>query len=345
MTLGLDIGTMNLAAAYEAPADDEEGEPGLETRRVRDAFLALDPSEHLDANFSEEFLKRSGAQYIKMDEGDGEIIYILGDDALEFANMMSEELQRPMAEGVLNPDEPKRKAMLEALIDGIAGDLTDHEVVYSSPASPINDSYDVQYHEQVIGDILEDIGFDDPTAMTESMAIVLEEFPDTYSGLGLSMGAGMANVSLAWRGMPVLEFSMQKCGDWIDKGVAEKLNEVPNVITQVKEDGGFDVSFDRNDLDDPVHQAISVYYDILVENLIDGVNHLWENTPDSELPNIADSIPIVMAGGTSKADGMIPLMNQTIEQKGLPFEVESIERAEGALFTPAKGLLRAADVE
>lgn len=342
MKLGLDVGTMNLAAAFEEQQQEgDESDPETQTRRVRDAFLAVDPSEYLDAKFGEQMLERSGANYITMDE----TIYVLGDDALDFANMMSEELQRPMADGVLNPDEPKRKAMLSALIEGLVGDKTGDTVVYSSPASPINDDYDVDYHEQVIGDILRDVGFDDTTAMTESMAIVLESFPDSYSGIGLSLGAGMANVSLAWRGMPVLEFSMQKCGDWIDKGVAEKLNEIPNVVTQIKEEGGFNVSNPRSELEDPAHQAIHVYYDILADNLIKGIKELWKETPDSDLPNISQDIPIVMAGGTSKANGMDDLLRDKIETVGLPFGVESIERADDALYTPAKGLLRAAEME
>lgn len=340
MKLGLDIGTMNLAAAYDVETDNGD-DGGVDTRRVRDAFIEVSPSDEIDSSISIEMLERAGANYIEMDNQ----TYVLGDDALEFSNLSGQPLRRPMSDGVLNPDESKRKALLNELISGVAGDKTDHGVVFSSPASPINDDYDVAYHERVIKDLLIDIGFDDPESMTESMAIVLEEFPDSYSGLGLSLGAGMANISLAWRGVPVLEFSMQKSGDWIDEGVAEKLREQQSTITHVKENDDFNVAEDSQKFDKRSHEAISIYYDLLADNLITGVNHLWDNTDDSDLPQISNPVPIVMAGGTSMADGMVDLLRQKIETKGLPFDVESIERAGNALYTPAKGLLRAAKME
>lgn len=332
--IGLDIGTMNLLAAFE-----EDGE--VNVRRIRDAFLAIDPSDHLDSSFGEEMLKKSGSHYLKVEDE----LHILGDDALEFANMMSESIQRPMKKGVFNPNEPKRHVMMKALIKGVVGDKSGENIVYSSPASPINDDYDVEYHQETLRDLLNNIGFSDPEPMTESLAIIYEEFSDDYSGIGLSLGAGMANISMAWRGMPVLEFSMMESGDWIDEGVAQKVNEMPNVVTHVKEEGGFDVSKSRAEFDNPIHRGISVYYGILVDNIIEGIQHLYKNTPDKDLPNITKPVPICVAGGTAQADGFLELFNDAIQSAELPFEIGDIKRPDKAIETPARGLLEAARVQ
>ena len=63
MSVGLDVGTMNLVAA-------RQGKDGIETKRIRDAFLDLPAS-------SKKLLKLSGADFVER----GDLTNVLFDDS------------------------------------------------------------------------------------------------------------------------------------------------------------------------------------------------------------------------------------------------------------------------
>ena len=85
--VGADIGTMNIVSARKTLK-------GVETRRIRDAFLEL-PVE------AKKMLKLTGVGYV---ERPNEIL-ILGDAALETANIFGREARRPLASGMISSRE------------------------------------------------------------------------------------------------------------------------------------------------------------------------------------------------------------------------------------------------
>ena len=85
MSVGIDVGTMNLVAA-------RQGSDGkIETTRLRDAFLDLPSS-------SKKLLKLSGADFVERENQ----ILIIGDAALEMANMFGREARRPLHRGLVS---------------------------------------------------------------------------------------------------------------------------------------------------------------------------------------------------------------------------------------------------
>ena len=80
MGVGLDIGTMNIVSARRTEGGT------VETSRMRDAFLDLDSG-------AKRMLKLSGVNFI--DHGDDGII-VVGDAAMEMANVFGREARRPL---------------------------------------------------------------------------------------------------------------------------------------------------------------------------------------------------------------------------------------------------------
>ena len=76
---GLDVGTMNIVLSRSDSND---------IKNMRNVFLKIDPEE---INISE----LSNISYIK-DDND---IYIIGQDAFQFANIFAKEISRPMQSG------------------------------------------------------------------------------------------------------------------------------------------------------------------------------------------------------------------------------------------------------
>jgi actin-like ATPase involved in cell morphogenesis len=332
--VGLDVGTGNIVASEKK--DDQ-----FEYHKVKDVFFKIDPGNFMAGsamNFGESMLIKSGANFVKI----GETIYILGDDAFKFANLFHKECLRPMSNGVLNPAEPESTVMVSQLIKGVLGEPENEDdiVYYSIPADPIDADFDVTYHASTVKNVLSNVGYKNTYKMNEGLAIVYSELEDEgFSGIGISCGAGMVNVCYAFLGMPIFSFSIARSGDYIDKNAAIACNETMNVIQHRKEAG-----MDLMNRKDNVENAIAIYYESLIEYIVDKFNELYSSTDPKSLPNISDPIKIVVAGGTSMVGGFIDVMKVKIEEE-FPIPVASIELARDPLYSVSRGLYNAAKVK
>ena len=107
MSVGLDVGTMNLVCA-------RQGANGkIETKRLRDAFLDLPLS-------SKKLLKLSGANFVERNEQ----ILIIGDAALEMANMFGREPRRPLHRGLVSSADIDALEVVAYMIGTLLGKPT-----------------------------------------------------------------------------------------------------------------------------------------------------------------------------------------------------------------------------
>jgi len=330
--IGVDIGT-----GFISCAEKEDGQ--IKFRKIRDAFFKLNPSKFLEGaanQFGENMLKNSGAHYVKVDD----IIYVLGDDAFKFASLFHQECLRPMSKGVLNPKQPVSNLMVGELVKAIAGRPTsdDDVLYYCVPAEPIDADYDVEYHKQILNGVFTDLGYKNINVMTEGLAIIYSELADTqYTGIGMSFGAGMCNIVYSFMGMPVFSFSLSRGGDWIDEHAAQHTDETHNVVTSIKEKAGFSLYDSTNG----IQQAISVYYESLLNYVVEQFKLLYERTPKKELPNVTMEMPIVIAGGTSLVVGFVERLRELIDDE-FPIPISDIRHAQQPLFAVSNGLYQAA---
>jgi len=339
--IGLDIGTGYISSVEKAKT------PGkVKLRKVRDAFLRVDPDEFMDGNapqFGEKMMKKTGTHYIKMDG----ILYILGDSAYEMAIESNKELLRPMSKGVLNPLEPISALMVEQLVKAIVGDPKDPQtdvVFYCVPADPIDADYDVEYHKATVREAIENIGYKNIQVMHEGLSVIYSElFEDNFTGVAISCGSGMINVSYANKGMEILNFSLAKGGDYIDQSAAKQVNDNISILTYRKEDG-----MSILDPQDEYERAISVYYKNLIQYSIKSFTHLYKQRkknpdPTKRPPMIIKPVPLVVSGGTSLVGGFIEVFNDLLKQeKDFPIKISEVRQAEEPLYAVANGLYQAA---
>jgi hypothetical protein len=128
---GLDVGTMNIVCAHRT------GPNKVETSRVRDAFLDLSPD-------AKKMLKLSGVNFI--DHGEEGII-VVGDKAMEMANVFGREARRPLSQGLISAGEIDALEILGAMIKNLLGEpkAPGEYCYFSVPAAPVDDpSRDVE---------------------------------------------------------------------------------------------------------------------------------------------------------------------------------------------------------
>lgn len=317
--VGLDIGTMNIVSARRTAR-------GVDTKRVRDAFLDLSAE-------SKKMLKLSNVSYV---ERDGELL-VLGDAALELANMFSREARRPLSAGLVSSSDIDAMGVLALLVKNVLGDpkTTDEHCCFSVPAAPVDrPQQDVIYHRGILERIVRECGYT-PTAANEAMAVIYAETAkEGFSGIGISFGSGMTNVALAVNTIEGLAFSVGRGGDWIDAGAAKSVGSTQARICALKEKG-----IDLNAPTSRDQEAIAFYYKNLIEYAIDQIALQFKAIEGRFM--LPKAIPLVVSGGTSMAGGFLPFFTDVFnrKRKKFPIEISEIRAATDPMNAVAHGLL------
>lgn len=317
--VGADIGTMNIVTARRTAK-------GVETRRIRDVFLDLPRN-------ARKMLRLGKVNFV---ERDNEIL-ILGDAALETANIFGKEARRPLQDGLISPGESDALDVLSLLISNTLGDPQAKGEVccYSVPASPVDrPDRDIVYHRGVVQRIIEGCGYR-AIPSNEAMAIIYSETADTgFSGLAISMGSGMSNVALAINTIEGLCFSIARGGDFIDRGASQSVGATQARMCAVKEQG-----VDLNNPKTREEEAIAFYYRDLISYVLDQIAKEFKKIQGQfTLPR---PIPMVIGGGTSLATGVMEFFEEVFEQKRarFPVAISEIRQAKEPLNVVAHGLL------
>lgn len=333
MSKGLDVGTSFIVLSQYGTKNN------ITYKDFRDAFYIIKPSTPVANKMIEKGLKDK----IFIKDIDGSFI-ILGKDAIEKAVERNETARRPMYRGVVSVKEKEAKKILAYILKEVVGkaDEPNEKLVFCVPAQPVDqegDDFDVGYHEDVVKAILADVGYD-AKAINEAEALCYAELEDSdYTGIGISCGAGMTNVCVMLNGEPTVVFSTTKSGDWVDRMSAVATGEPDSVVQVEKEAGGFKVGEPN---DNPVLAAVAAYYERLIEYTAKQLSSALSS--HKLLPKFKHPIQIVVAGGTSQADGYIDSLTRKLNETNFPLQIKEVKHAQDPLHSVSKGCLIAASI-
>lgn len=323
---GVDIGTAFVKCA-EKQAEE------IIFKSQRNAFFEI---EHTD--FTKKILENSKVKYIVKESK----FYIIGDEALEFANMFNKETRRPLSKGVISPTEKDALPIIELLIKTIVGrPAYEGEIVYFSvPGEPLDANFNVIYHTKILEGFLKTLGYN-PKPINEGHAIILSELgEEDFTGIGISFGGGMVNVCLSFLSVPIFKFSLTKAGDWIDQQVAMATDETASRVSVIKE-SSLDLS--KESYLNKIESALSIYYNHLIEYVLENIKEEFSKT--KRMPQITNPVTIILSGGTSLPKGFADRFRRILNQLKLPISVGSVRMASQPLRSVAKGALVAASTD
>lgn len=332
MGKGLDVGT-----SYIVMASQESD--AISYKDFRDAFYVIKPTTPVASKMIEKGL--TGKIFIK--DKDGSFI-VLGKDAIEKAVERNDTARRPMYRGVVSVKEKEAKKILAFILKEVVGEASEpgEKLVFCVPAQPVDqegDDFDVGYHEDVVKAILSEVGYD-ARSVNEAEALCYAELEaDDYTGIGISCGAGMTNVCVMLNGEPTVVFSTTKSGDWVDRMSAVATGEPDSVVQVEKEGGAFKVGEPN---DNPVLSAVSSYYERLIEYTAKQLTFALSG--HKSLPKFKEPIKIVVAGGTSKAEGYIEKLQEKLIESNFPLDIKVVQHSADPLHSVAKGCLIAASI-
>jgi len=320
---GLDVGTAFISCAQKIGST-------IPCRIQRDAFFDIEYSE-----FTRGILEKSDVKYILSNNK----LYVIGDDAIKFANAFGRNLRRPMRSGVISPQEEESLPVLEVIIKNVLGEPSEKKEIcyYTVPGAPVDADFDAIFHQNIIKGFLEKLGYE-PRPINEGLATIFSELAeDNFTGMGISFGGGMTNVCMAIMGVPVISFSVARAGDWIDEGVAKATNQPVSRITTFKETS-FDLKKPEASMN-KIEHALLIYYEYLIEYVLEQIKKGFEKKAVLES---GEPITIVISGGTANPSGFIERFKAILDKSGFPFKIKEIRLASYPLYAVAKGALIAA---
>jgi hypothetical protein len=320
---GLDLGTSRIVLATTR-GDRTHYKTEL------NAFISLPFSKMTKAMLEREHIHHNS---------NGQEILAFGNRVDEFANILGGDTRRPMQTGVLNPREPRNLEMLELALSRLCGRAQKGEKICFSVPSPANGSdSDVIYHERSIRKVLEDLGYE-VHSLNEGLSVVIAELKDhDFTGVGISFGGGMCNVCLSYLGLPVVQFSTTRAGDFIDYSAASVTGETPTTVRLRKESEGFHLNGKASG--GSIDQALSVYYRDIIQTVVLTLERVLNQS--KHLPPFKGPLPVVFGGGTAMVDGFHEELSEALSRAKLPFDILDVRRAKYGMNTTATGALVAA---
>lgn len=343
MAKGLDPGTMNCVVIGNTNSEET-------VTSTRNCYIKLNGN---DMDFSQQMGNWKSANI------HGTTV-ALADDAITIANWKKLPLQRPMAKGVINPTDDFAMEVLAEIVKKSLGEPSKpKEICYASIPANSTDGVNTIAHKAAIKQIVTGLGYKF-YPISEGMATLMamapkavhngEELP--FTGIAMSWGGGMVNMSLGYRAEELATLSLAKSGDWIDQMVSNFFGEKdgrvrvqPNEVTIFKEKyfkfgwepTDAEIEAIKNDVGQTVFsgQERRQYF----RKMISGLNIFYTNAMESVVENFAASIrnsesinvdipmEIVMAGGTCCPEGFEDYFMEVLEENEFPIQVTGIRKA------------------
>lgn len=318
--LGLDIGTTGIVLAYKNKKE-------VRISRQLNAFFTL-PYLQL----TKEALIKDGIMFFQKDS----LLYVLSHPAEDFANIFGRNTRRPIERGMLNPKEYESESVIKAIVNQVVPRAKKHgeKICFSVPGDPLdNPESSLVYHQSIIKLHLTGLDYS-PVPINEGLSVVLAELSDSnYTGLGISLGGGMCNVCFSYLTVPVVLYSIQKGGDYIDSMVSQSVGESVASVRDIKEKS-LDLSISPRD---KIENGLHIYYDELFMTLAKSIQQVLGKSEN--IPRLSKPIPVVLGGGTSMPRGSREKFEKALKGVPLPIQISEVVLSKDPLHSTAKGAL------
>lgn len=320
--LGIDIGSASMVVAGTNGGS-------MVSHRQSNAFFAVPASK-----MTRKSLRQSGALFLETPQE----LFVIGTPAEDLARMHGCEVRRPIAGGLLNPREEHAAAVLRTLIDALIpkAPAAGETACFSVPAESRDNPMSTVFHRTVIATHLQSLGYR-PLAVTGGLSVVLSELADArYTGIGVCIGSGICEICLSYLAVPVIEYSLDTGGDFIDRMVSRAVGEPLEQVRAYKETEMHLAREPRT----RIETGLQIFYADLFSRIIESIRQVL-GTSD-KIPRIASGIPLILSGGATAGPGTLELFRRTCEGADLPVPVSEIRIAEQPLLATACGSLRMA---
>ena len=323
--IGVDVGTSRLVVRRSS-----NGQPATSQTELN-AYIELPKTPAVISSL------RNRKVPCRVDNGK---VLAFGKWSTTFAELFHSEVCRPMSEGCVNGRDELSTYMLEALLGDILGQqpAPGSPLVFSLPSQGADGtrpgSADLIFHEAFLQQLFTRLGYR-AVSLREGEAVIYSELAEqNYTGIGISFGAGLCNVSFTYLSVPILDFHVSRGGDWIDSSAAAVVNEKATRVRVIKE-RGFSLQEDAGTF---VKQSLGLFYRRLIDQVVSEMCAVFLN--HDEMPVIDEPVPVAIAGGTALPAGFVDLFAQALKASDFPLKISEFRLAGDPLNAVAEGCYR-----
>ena len=241
-----------------------------------------------------------------------------------------------MTHGIISPKEKEAIPIMKLIVERVLGQpRNQNEILYiSTPANPVDTDMNVLYHKKTMEALTKGLKYE-THVIDEGLAVIYSELADyNFTGIGISVGAGLTNVTLAYLATPLMSFSIGRGGDWIDKEVAKSVGMPKEHITHAKEEIS---KLNKEIKMGSIEGALTVHYDALMTYVI---KHLDQRLSEITPPKVA--FPVAIAGGSAEPQGFFEMFEKKLREAKLRVELSKIKHVKDPILSVARGCLIAA---
>lgn len=277
---------------------------------------------------------------------------IVGDNATEYSMLFHVRPQSLMPHGRLPTNDPVARQSLAALVDALLGepDQPGEMCGVTLPGGESFQSLATSSELEFFSRLIRLRGFF-PQVLSAGLAVALAELSrHSFTGLGLSFGAGTSELVLAHRGIEQIMCSVPQGGNWLDEQIAKEfgdtlLDDAGLPILDLAKAAGRRHAFEGR-LNLPTNNAerfmASLHRDLLYALIRSGTFSLASQPQSLKIPQ---PLPLVIVGGVARIAGFEGLLRQAFELARFPLAISEIRFANHHDFTIARGCLISAQLE
>ena len=320
----------------------------LAAHRFRPVYIVI-----ADTPQNQQTLEQLNTSSVRCDDG----LVILGEPAVRVSQLFRQPYHEMLPEGRIDRHDPLSRQMLSTLIDSMlpvpesADDictlhlpLCDMEPTRDQPSPCMPDA-----DQRLLKHLIKLRGYT-PSILSAGMAVVLAEMvEDSFTGLGLDIGATSSHAVLAFQGRELAASSTPMGGQWIDERLARACQEFAwdpagqqRLNVHAIESWKHEFSGDLTCPHSTREHVLADLYEELLETLICTMARDLAIHPATEI--ISQPVTMVYTGGPTRVNGFDDLLRDRLSRTAFPLQIEAIHSANSP-YTVARGCLIHAELE
>jgi hypothetical protein len=272
-------------------------------------------------------------------------LVVFGDAAVEFSRLFRAPVGSLFPAARIPHHDPPARQAIAALIESLLPlPQTPHEVCCLTVPGALEARRPGSESVEFLTRLVRLQGYT-PVVLGSGLAVVLAELVErSFTGIGISLGAGSCEVTLAHRGNEVVSCSLPRGGDWIDTELARERNQFvwspqgertldTEAAAEWKTSIGGSIGAPRDERE----KFLGQLYGDLLSRLMELAARTFARHP--LVPELPRPVDVVVCGGPARVAGFDRLFATVAKATPFPVEIGQVRIAAESDYTVARGCL------
>ncbi len=280
-------------------------------------------------------------------------LVLIGDDAVDYAGLFQVPCVPLMPGGGIPRADPPARQILASLVASLLPEPSGPDAVCCLTFSGANEeggsSGEVGDFE-FLTRLVEMQGYK-PLVIPSGLAVVLAEgVQESFTGIGLAIGAETSELSLAHCGQQVIGISIGRGGRWIDEQLARECEHYAwdadgNRYLDTASSLNWEESFSGSILQPATvrETLLAQFSEELATHVIQEAARELARSP--RIRSVPQPLSLVCSGGITQVSGFNALLERTVHKTPFPVKIQSVRLAADPTDAVVRGCLIRAELE